>query len=623
MKKILLKLLCGVLLVSMLVSGMLACSSSAWAGTTMTDWKGDVVSNGGFVAQTDNYVYYINGVATSTDDNTFGAPIKGTLMAADKTDLSKTEIVVPKLFAASDYNAGLFIDNGYVYYGTPSLDKASDGTVANSEMMFMRTSLDGKQTDEFFKVGALSTEYRFVKSGDKVFVVYYDAKDAALICYDTVAKSETVIAKTDDKTDKNYSLANYKFVTAENGEVAVLFTTTIYSEPYLKDKAEENGYSRGTEAYNNLFAYKPGDAVDETTGVAGTLIGSKTGYVYAITLAKEFVFYTETTVSATATSKTFGDSVSNLLANKKGVEIKNAEYATDANYIVSLDEVYSYADGKLYKATLIGDDKTSKTVVATASNLSKVLDIREGEGEKFVYYLTSENAVARKALGDPEAKEVIVSEGTVSSTWYAPEIIKVDGASTLFYVDSSSTGASYVKAMDVTKAITVEDTNDDGENDKFYLKDAVSMGIITEADKRLIASAKISEIANTLKDGVLPYEKVDGKLTVKAVVEARVAYDALSDEVKKNFDKAILNTLVKYEKAIEMENLYAKLDGMYGYENATDSEKDAIRSAYNEVKDKIEEFVKSEDYSSIVGYISNNAKWNYQQAASKFGVSNK
>ncbi|MBQ4097696.1 MAG: hypothetical protein IJC72_00165, partial [Clostridia bacterium] len=491
MKKILVKLLCGVLLVSMLVSGMLACSSSTWAGTTMTDWKGDVISNGGFVAQTDNYVYYINGVATSTDDNTFGAPIKGTLMAADKTDLSKTEIVVPKLFAASDYNSGLFIDNGYVYYGTPSLDKASDGTVANSEMMFMRTSLDGKQTDEFFKVNALSTEYRFVKSGDKVFVVYYDAEETALICYDTVTKTETVIAKTDDKTEKNYSLANYKFVTAENGEITVLFTTTIYSEAYIEDKAEESGYARGTEAYNNLFAYKPGDAVDETTGVAGTLIGSKTGYVYAITLAKEYAFYTETTVSATATSKTFGDSLKNILANKKGVEIKNADYVSDSNYIVSLEEVYSYADGKLYKSTLIGDDKTAKTVVATIANLSKVLDIREGEGEKFVYYLTSENAVARKALGNPDAKEVIVSEGTVSSTWYAPEIIKINGTSTLFYADSSSTGASYVKAMDVTKSITAEDTDEDGENDKFYLKGATSMGIITDADKGVIVSAVI------------------------------------------------------------------------------------------------------------------------------------
>ena len=623
MKKILVKLLCGVLLVSMLVSGMLACSSSTWAGTTMTDWKGDVISNGGFVAQTDNYVYYINGVATSTDDNTFGAPIKGTLMAADKTDRSKTEIVVPKLFAASDYNSGLFIDNGYVYYGTPSLDKASDGTVANSEMMFMRTSLDGKQTDEFFKVNALSTEYRFVKSGDKVFVVYYDAEETALICYDTVTKTETVIAKTDDKTEKNYSLANYKFVTAENGEITVLFTTTIYSEAYIEDKAEESGYARGTEAYNNLFAYKPGDAVDETTGVAGTLIGSKTGYVYAITLAKEYAFYTETTVSATATSKTFGDSLKNILANKKGVEIKNADYVSDSNYIVSLEEVYSYADGKLYKSTLIGDDKTAKTVVATIANLSKVLDIREGEGEKFVYYLTSENAVARKALGNPDAKEVIVSEGTVSSTWYAPEIIKINGTSTLFYADSSSTGASYVKAMDVTKSITAEDTDEDGENDKFYLKGATSMGIITDADKGVIVSAVISEIANVLENGVLPYEEVDGRLTVKAVTDARAAYDALSEEVKKNFDATILSALVKYEKAIEMENVYAKLDGMYGYENATDAEKDALRSAYNEVRDKIEEFIASEDYADVIGYISNNAKWNYQQAASKFGVSNK
>ena len=318
----------------------------------------------------------------------------------------------------------------------------------------------------------------------------------------------------------------------------------------------------------------------------------------------------------------------NVLANKKGVEIKNADYVVDSTYMVSLDEVYSYADGKIYKSTLVGDDKTTKAVVATVAGLSSILDIREGEveegkSEKFVYYLTSNSTVARKVLGAPDADEVVVSEGSVSSTWYAPEIIKVNGASTLFYIDSSSTGASYVKAMDVTKAITVEDTDDDGENDKFYLKGANSMGIITDADKGVIASAMISEIANVLEDGVLPYKKAeDGKFTVEAVTEARKAYNELTDEVKESFDEAVLSTLVKYEKAIEMENLYAKLDGMYGYENATDTQKSALREAYNGVKDKIEEFIASDDYSAVIGYITNNAKWNYQQAAAKFGVSN-
>ena len=362
MKKVLFKILSCALVLCMLLSGLAACSNASWSGTTMKSW-GAVKSNGGFIAETENYIYYINGLATSTDDNTFGAPVKGALMAAERTNLSKTEVVVPKLFAATDYEAGVYIDGDYVYYGTPGLDKAADGSIANNEMVFMKTKLDGSVTEELFKVGALSTEYRIVKGGSTVYIVYYDSVDTALVSFDTQAKTKTVIAKTDAKSDSFYSLDKYTFVDGANGDVAVLYTTTIYTEAYIENKVEEGGYSRRTETHNNLYAYKAGDAVNAETGLAGTLIGSATGYTYAVTLADSYVFYTETTTAATATVKTFGDTAANIVANKKGVEIENADYAKEGNYIVSLEEVYSLADGKLYKSTLIGDDKTAKQVV--------------------------------------------------------------------------------------------------------------------------------------------------------------------------------------------------------------------------------------------------------------------
>ena len=85
------------------------CGGSEFKRTTLTDW-GALKSDGGFVAETENYVYFINGQADYTADNSFGAPVKGSLMAIKKSDLTsgelgKVEIVVPKLFAATDYNA--------------------------------------------------------------------------------------------------------------------------------------------------------------------------------------------------------------------------------------------------------------------------------------------------------------------------------------------------------------------------------------------------------------------------------------------------------------------------------------------------------------------------------------
>lgn len=612
MKKTLLKILTSVLSVCMLICVLTACGGAGnWKGTTMTSW-GNVKSHGGFVAETDSYIYYINGVGVSTDSNKFGAPIKGSLMAMQKSDLSKTEIVVPKLFVASDYNAGLFIDGEYVYYGTPSLDKSADGSIANNEMEFMKTRLDGKKTEELFKVSSLSTEYRIIKGENTVYIVYYDAEESALMSYSVNDKKATVIAKTDDKADK-YSLSEYKFVVGAEQDIAVLYTVNIFSEKYLEDKAQTSGYQRATESYNNLYAYKVGDAVNSETGLAGKLIGSEKGYTYSIDLAGEYVLYTQTSTSAVGTAKTYGDTAKNILAKTEHQEIANKDYISEANLIVSLDEVYSFADGKIYRSTLIDNDKTNKTVVAFGTEISSLLFIKGSD----IYYLTTSNTIARIQMNSDEANEIIVSEGTVDTAWYAPEIITIGEKDYIFYVDTSELGASYVKYADLS-ILAEEDTDDDGKNDRFFVDGAISIGVKTDADLAKIVEAQIKAIANELEEGVIPFEEVDDKLTFGAVTEARAEYDKLSKEAKKLFSEQSLKTLNNYEKAIEMANVYKKLDGMYGYASMTSAEQQAMKTAYEEIKEQINEFMSSSDFAVVGGFISNNAKWNFQKAEELF-----
>ena len=156
MKKILIKILSCALCICLLGSVLSGCKDNKWTATSLKDWGNtkDIV-NGGFIAETQNYFYYLNGVANSSADNTYGKPVKGTLMVAKK-DLSQTEIAVPKLFAASDFDAGIYIFGDYVYYGTPSTDKNSSGNIAKSEMMFRCAKLDGSSDELLFTVGALS-----------------------------------------------------------------------------------------------------------------------------------------------------------------------------------------------------------------------------------------------------------------------------------------------------------------------------------------------------------------------------------------------------------------------------------------------------------------------------------
>ena len=84
MKKILVKILVCALAV-ICAFGMVACGDNDWQGTSMKS-PGAVLSNGGFLAETENYVYYINGFTSYGDDNEFGTPVKGSLMAAENQE---------------------------------------------------------------------------------------------------------------------------------------------------------------------------------------------------------------------------------------------------------------------------------------------------------------------------------------------------------------------------------------------------------------------------------------------------------------------------------------------------------------------------------------------------------
>ena len=194
MKKLLTALL-TLALVVLTAFSLTACDKNGFEKTSMKNW-GAIKTTGGVITETDNYVYFINGITTSSGDNSFGTPVKGSLMVADKSDLSKTEIVVPKLFTSRDYSAGYYVYGSgaetYVYYGTPCTEKNSSGAVANDQMTFMRTRLDGENSETYFTIPSLEAEYRIVENAGKVYIVYYDTEDSALKCYDTTNKKTSV-----------------------------------------------------------------------------------------------------------------------------------------------------------------------------------------------------------------------------------------------------------------------------------------------------------------------------------------------------------------------------------------------------------------------------------------------
>ncbi len=169
----------------------------------------EVSSNGGFAVKKGDYVYFINGAESYTADNTYGKVVKGALMCVDAKswtgDVSartydNAKVVVKELFAAQNYNAGIYIFDDYVYYATPSTGKDSTGATMSSYLSFKRAKLDGTAAPEkeFFHLSSNTVNYRFVKDNGVVYCLYEDTDDAGVKClmsYNTQEKKHVTLVK--------------------------------------------------------------------------------------------------------------------------------------------------------------------------------------------------------------------------------------------------------------------------------------------------------------------------------------------------------------------------------------------------------------------------------------------
>ena len=159
-----------------------------------------VDSNGGFAVEVGEYVYFINGAESYTATNTYGDVVKGSLMRIKKADLATTsmnnaEVVIPTLVGSQNFETGIFVYDGYVYYATPTADKNIHGEVENSWIDFKSAKLDGTEVMSgfMFRLSANNTNFRFVKEGDTVYCMYVE--DGVLKSYNTKTKETTVLVK--------------------------------------------------------------------------------------------------------------------------------------------------------------------------------------------------------------------------------------------------------------------------------------------------------------------------------------------------------------------------------------------------------------------------------------------
>lgn len=625
------KLTKGLLTISLaatIVGTAAACgggNSDSWKGTDFTDY-GAVIEqvHGGFVEETENYVYFINGIESSSSDNAFGTPIKGSLVAAKKTDLTNSQVVIPELLTAADYGAGVYIfgegDETYAYYGTPNREKTSSGAVASSEMTFTRTRLDGKKNEKFFTVSSFSTNYRMAQAADgTVYIVYYDADSASLISYNCTAKKSTVIAKTDEKTNETegdsgeyLSLDDYKFLDNESG-AQVVYTMTVYTQKYYSEQeADDSSYSRQTANYNYTYLY--------TVGENPVCIknGKDKNETYALNAnVKEYLFYTVTPFGGS--EKTYGVKLSDTATE---TEIFYSDNIKDGMIIKSYEEVY-YLDTdakKVIKNTLIKDETVEpkineqniKATILSDETISSLLDV----DNNYIYCFNTDGyIVAVERAG--EGRTIRVSERTASASWYTPEAVTISGTKYMLYCDSSAEGNSYIhyaklNDLGLEDNIIKEDTDDDDEIDLYYITSSF-IGVRPAADRAAVVSTKINTIETPLAD----LEIQDGKAKAESVAKASAAYDALDDDAKAKLSDDDVKKLTNAKNALTLADAFIKLETVIDYNNLTEDEKAALTANYNAAKALVESY--GDDYKNIAAYLGSslNLNYYYQQTGNK------
>ncbi len=253
MRKSFTKIICvTVAAISALSAGVLSACGNNFGGVTVKDDSLSAVSsNGGFLVESGKYVYFVNGKASYTDDNTYGSVVKGSVQRISKEDLNNrnyanTETVVPSVIYSEYYDSGIYIYGDYIYYSTPSTAKNSNGVVQNEQLEFRRAKADGTSAegDYFFRAPSTGKDmaYRYVKQGDTVYLVYvlgeslYESSTTNIHSVNTTTGEDTLLA---------YNIGEYAFDDKDAENPYIYYTMSVTSNIGGTDSISEN--------YNQLY----------------------------------------------------------------------------------------------------------------------------------------------------------------------------------------------------------------------------------------------------------------------------------------------------------------------------------------------------------------------------------
>ncbi len=436
-------------IISIVAAATLAVSAFALTGCNKKGYKGEdltpgydsaatVTSNGGFVVEKGNYLYFINGQEAYTAKNSYGKVVKGALMRLSKTELAKgnydaAQIVVPSLFAAGDYDAGIYIYGDYVYYATPTTDKNNKGEVKNEYLDFKRARIDGKKApmdgkdDYFLRLSSNSTKYRFVEVNGGVYCLYQE--DGKLKSYNVDEGKTTVLVD---------GASSFYFDTENPDNPNVYYTMSV-----TYDLDTQNPTS---QSYNQIYCVNAANTAKAKDG-AYTVYGADGAEIANYAFDKAYLKDNDVDVND---YKEFP--YVNL-----GQLVLDGVGSTD---YVSQDvrfnpDLATSTPNQLFGYTYTIQQYTNDGIYFTRAGAKE-----SSSSDTFLYYLAHDNAVAETwntIEGNKSANLTTVAKDTTNASTSAVFGINADGSQYYYYASGDYLKKEFINASGEVESVRLAD----------------------------------------------------------------------------------------------------------------------------------------------------------------------
>ena len=568
----------------------------------------EVQSNGGFAVQKGDFVYFINGLEDYTEPNVYGDVVKGSLMRIKKSDLdagnyTNVKTVVPMLFAAQNFDAGIYIYGDYVYYATPTTDKNMDGQVESSWLDFKRAKLDGTETmkDYYFRLSSNSSKYRFVEEDGVVYCLYEE--DGYLKSYDTKDKVSRVLAKADsfyydtsDPTTPNVYYTMSVVVGADTDNSTTAAYNQLYSvnaaarvESVNKNAASYTVKGGNTYDFDENYLNEQNEKAKKDGKAAIYDLADYTTYPY-VNLGKLVL----DGIGSNALQETQfnGKKADALTPDGYTYTVKN--YANGGVYFTRSEVAKTSSDAENTKLYYLSDSKAEATewnvvkgnnaldVVAPDATVtdSAILTMKDNA---HVYYYLSDSALYKATVGENGA----TTEMKMASTLSGATLWKLDGDFLYYYQSSEEGNGNSLSRIKVTGK--KEDYNTLLDKEEYQPITLAGVQFNSSWYKPEIFGNKVL-FANEQSFGSVTYNYIYAAnlpATQAGIKATNEKYEAVQEAIEEYWDNEELKDLMTYYFRTGKTDAYEAVKTLYD-EKTEQKYFDEFKAKFSATTDKLE-----------------------------------